>query len=96
MLAAMLAALMSSLTSQYNSCSSVFVIDIWKVARKNASEKEVVVVGRLAGLTLIVLSVLYLPILSVSGIRKKCAFKSVLKFDAFMHKWANPKNSRMS
>ena len=63
MLAAMLAALMSSLTSQYNSSSSIFVIDLWTYFRKKASQFEIVLVGRLFGLVMIGLSILWLPIL---------------------------------
>lgn len=63
MLAAMLAALMSSLTSMFNSMSSVFTMDIWKHIRPKAKEKEVVVIGRLFGVFLIVVSIAWLPIL---------------------------------
>ena len=52
MLAAMLAALMSSLTSIFNSGSTLFTLDLWNLFRKNASEKEVMIVGRL-GITFI-------------------------------------------
>ena len=64
MLAAMLAALMSSLTSQFNSSSSIFVIDLWLYFRKKASQFEVVLVGRLFGLLMIGLSIAWLPILT--------------------------------
>jgi len=63
MLAAMLAALMSSLTSQFNSSSSIFVIDLWLYWRKKASQFEVVLVGRIFGLFMIGLSIGWLPIL---------------------------------
>lgn len=63
MLAAMLAALMSSLTSQFNSSSNIFVIDLWLYARPKASEFEIVLCGRIFGLFMIGLSVLWLPIL---------------------------------
>ncbi len=46
MLAVMLAALMSSLTSIFNSASTIFTMDIWKLIRKNASDLELIVVGR--------------------------------------------------
>ena len=46
MLAAMLAALMSSLTSIFNSGSTLFTLDLWNLFRENASEKEVMIVGR--------------------------------------------------
>lgn len=63
MLAAMLAALMSSLTSQYNSTSSLFTLDIWTYFRPKSSQFEVVLVGRLWGLLMIGFSIAWLPIL---------------------------------
>lgn len=46
MIAVMMAALMSSLTSIFNSSSTIFTIDIWRRIRKNATEMELLVVGR--------------------------------------------------
>ena len=65
MLAAMLAANMSSLTSIYNSISSVFTLDIWKNIRPHANEKEMVIVGRVFGIFLIAVSIGWLPILLI-------------------------------
>lgn len=65
MLAAMLAALMSTLTSHFNSSSSIFTLDIWIHFRKKASQFEVVLVGRLFGLFMIGISVAWLPILQL-------------------------------
>ncbi|XP_013419014.1 sodium/glucose cotransporter 5-like [Lingula anatina] len=62
MLAAMLAALMSSLTSIFNSGSTVFTINVWKKIRKNASEWELMIVGRVFVLVFIGFSVVWLPI----------------------------------
>lgn len=47
MIAVMMAALMSSLTSIFNSSSTLFTMDIWKKYRRGASEKELLLVGRL-------------------------------------------------
>ncbi|XP_037093501.1 sodium/myo-inositol cotransporter 2-like [Pollicipes pollicipes] len=46
MLAVMLAALMSSLTSIFNSASTLFTIDIYTRIRRNATEIEQVIAGR--------------------------------------------------
>ena len=64
MLAALLAALMSSLTSMFNSASAMFTIDIYKLVRPAASEVEEVFVGRIFGGIMIVLSLLWLPVLN--------------------------------
>uniref|UniRef100_A0A8B9PIU6 Solute carrier family 5 member 9 n=1 Tax=Apteryx owenii TaxID=8824 RepID=A0A8B9PIU6_APTOW len=63
MIAVMMAALMSSLTSIFNSSSTLFVIDIWQRIRKKASEQELMIVGRVFILILVVISILWIPII---------------------------------
>lgn len=63
MLAALLAGLMSTLTSVFNSASSVVTLDLWTQFRKKASQAELMVVGRVTVVVLIVVSILWLPIL---------------------------------
>lgn len=63
MLAALLAALVSSLTSIFNSASTVFTMDIWKIVRKGATESELMFVSRLFTMLLIGVSIAWLPIL---------------------------------
>ena len=46
MLAVIFAALMSSLTSIFNSSSTIFTMDIWTRIRKNPSDMELIIVGR--------------------------------------------------
>lgn len=46
MTAVMVAALMSSLTSIFNSASTIFTMDLWNHIRPRASEKELMIVGR--------------------------------------------------
>ena len=46
MIACMLSALMSSLTSIFNSSSTLFTMDIWRRMRQHASETELLIVGR--------------------------------------------------
>uniref|UniRef100_A0A8B9JFF1 Solute carrier family 5 member 9 n=1 Tax=Astyanax mexicanus TaxID=7994 RepID=A0A8B9JFF1_ASTMX len=63
MIAVMMAALMSSLTSIFNSSSTLFTMDIWQRIRRQASERELMVVGRVFILLLVVLSILWIPII---------------------------------
>ena len=49
MMSVMLAALMSDLTSIFNSASTIFTIDIYHVIRKQASVRELMIVGRSVG-----------------------------------------------
>ncbi len=46
MLACMIAALMSSLTSIFNSSSTIFTMDIWQRFRSKAPQWELLIVGR--------------------------------------------------
>uniref|UniRef100_A0A2K5HK95 Sodium/mannose cotransporter SLC5A10 n=1 Tax=Colobus angolensis palliatus TaxID=336983 RepID=A0A2K5HK95_COLAP len=46
MIAVMLAALMSSLTSIFNSSSTLFTMDIWRRLRPRSGERELLLVGR--------------------------------------------------
>lgn len=67
MMAAMIAALMSSLTSTFNSLSSVVTLDVWKKFRKQAKEIELLIVGRITTLVLAVICVLWLPLIQAFG-----------------------------
>uniref|UniRef100_A0A7N8WPD9 Sodium/myo-inositol cotransporter 2 n=1 Tax=Mastacembelus armatus TaxID=205130 RepID=A0A7N8WPD9_9TELE len=66
MMAVMIAALMSSLTSIFNSASTIFTMDLWKSFRSSASEWELMIVGRVFVLVLVVASVLWIPIVQAS------------------------------
>ncbi len=62
-LAGLLAALMSSLSSVFNSCSTLFTIDFYKKWKPKASEKQLVFTGQVATVVLVALSLLWVPIL---------------------------------
>ncbi|NWZ63017.1 SC5A9 protein, partial [Acrocephalus arundinaceus] len=67
MIAVMMAALMSSLTSVFNSSSTLFVIDIWQRVRKQASEQELMIVGRVFIVILVIISILWIPVIQTSN-----------------------------
>jgi SSS family solute:Na+ symporter len=60
----MLAALMSSLSSLFNSSASLFTLDVYKKVRPLATEKQLVFVGRMATLTIVGLGMLWIPIMA--------------------------------
>ncbi|KAM9391608.1 LOW QUALITY PROTEIN: sodium/myo-inositol cotransporter 2 [Pholidichthys leucotaenia] len=66
MMAVMIAALMSSLTSIFNSASTIFTMDLWKCFRSCATEWELMIVGRVFVLVLVVVSVLWIPLIQAS------------------------------
>lgn len=57
----LLAALMSSLSSAFNSSSTLITFDFYKQYKPQASEKELVWVGQLATLVLVIASFLWIP-----------------------------------
>ncbi|CAM1323932.1 SLC5A3 (predicted) [Pycnogonum litorale] len=63
MLAVMLAALMSDLTSIFNSASTLFTMDIWPQFRKNPGTKELLLVGRIFCLVMIAISIVWIPVI---------------------------------
>ncbi|HPA45563.1 MAG TPA: sodium:solute symporter [bacterium] len=60
-IAGLLAAIMSSLASVFNSCSSLITMDIYKKLKANPSERELVLVGRISTGVLVVLGILWVP-----------------------------------
>lgn len=66
--AGLLAALMSSLSSVFNSCSTLFTWDIYKKVNPEASEKKLVLVGQIATLILVLLGLAWIPMMKhISG-----------------------------
>ncbi|MFN3321968.1 MAG: sodium:solute symporter [Bryobacteraceae bacterium] len=61
MVAALLAALMSSLSSVFNSCSTLITIDVYKKLRPEASERKLVLVGRLTTAAIVGMSIAWIP-----------------------------------
>lgn len=67
--AGLLAALMSSLASVFNSCSTLFTVDIYKKIRPNASEKNLVRIGQLATAIVVLIGIVWIPIMqNISGV----------------------------
>lgn len=60
-LAGMLAALMSSLASAFNSCSTLLTWDVYRKLRPGASEQRLVAVGRVTTVALVGLGLLWIP-----------------------------------
>jgi len=63
--AGLLAALMSSLSSVFNSCSTLITWDIYKKMHPGASERRLVWVGRMATGVLVVLGLLWIPFMQI-------------------------------
>ena len=65
----LLAALMSSLASVYNACSTLFTMDIYQKIKPAASNKELVKVGRITTAIVVILGMIWIPLMSkISGV----------------------------
>ena len=63
----LMAALMSSLASVFNSCSTIFTIDIYKKLKPKESEGNLLRVGKLATTIIVILGILWIPIMQKIG-----------------------------
>ncbi|WP_259399667.1 sodium:solute symporter [Pseudoalteromonas sp. SG43-6] len=61
----LVAALMSSLASLFNSSATLFTIDFYKKFKPESSEKHLLKVGRLATVAIVILGLLWIPIMSL-------------------------------
>ena len=61
--AGIIAALMSSLSSLFNSTATLFTLDIYKKIRPMVSEKRLVLIGRFATLGVVILGLMWIPIM---------------------------------
>lgn len=67
--AGLLAALMSSLASVFNSCSTLFTVDVYKKLRPNTPEKKLVRTGQIATVFVVIIGVIWIPIMAnISGV----------------------------
>jgi SSS family solute:Na+ symporter len=65
MAAALLAALMSSLSSVFNSCATLITIDVFKRWRPGSSDARLVMIGHVAVAAMVVLGLLWIPFIDV-------------------------------
>jgi SSS family solute:Na+ symporter len=67
--AGLLAALMSSLASVFNSCSTLFTVDIYKKLHPNEPEEKLLRIGRFATAFVVLLGIAWIPIMqNISGV----------------------------
>jgi SSS family solute:Na+ symporter len=66
--AGLLAALMSSLSSVFNSCSTLITWDIYRKLKPSASERRLVLVGQMATIVLVIFGLAWIPLMKlISG-----------------------------
>jgi SSS family solute:Na+ symporter len=65
MAAALLAALMSSLSSVFNSCATLITVDVFKRWRPSLTDRQMVLIGHASVAALVVLGLLWIPFIDV-------------------------------
>lgn len=65
MLAAMVSSFMSALASSFNSCSTIFTLDVYKEFYPDSSEEQLVRAGRWSTVFVAIFSVLWVPLISI-------------------------------
>ena len=104
LIAAMIAALMSSLASVFNSCATIFTFDVYKKYKTQVpTEKELVWVGRITVVVVALMSCAWLPIIPLLGnqlflwVQKPPSYMAppilCLFFWGSMLKWVNSKGA---
>jgi solute:Na+ symporter, SSS family len=61
--AGLLSALMGSLAGVFNACSTLFTVDLYEKWRPNASQHEIVRMGRIATATMVLIALLWIPVI---------------------------------
>lgn len=67
MMAVMLSALMSSLTSIFNSAGTIFTLDLWTKFRPQASQREEIFVGRIFVVLLAAFGFAWVPVMQITA-----------------------------
>jgi len=60
--AGLLSALMGSLAGVFNACSTLFTVDLYNKLRPNASQHEIVRMGRIATITMVLIAMAWIPV----------------------------------
>lgn len=64
-IASFLSAVMSSLSASFNSIAALYTIDFYKPKHPNASDRTLVLVGRMATITTVVIAILLVPFIKI-------------------------------
>lgn len=82
--AGLLSALMSSLASLFNSCATLFTVDIYDKLRPGRSEKALVRVGRVATVVVVGFGLIWIPVMKVISEKSKGLYDYLQNFQGFL------------
>ena len=81
--AGLLSALMSSLASLFNSCATLFTLDIYSKLKPNQSDKHYVTVGRVATAIVVICGIIWIPIMK--GLAGGGIYKYLQQVQGYKH-----------
>ncbi len=61
--AGLLSALMGSLAGVFNACSTLFTVDLWGKLKPQATQRQLVHMGRIATTTMVIIALLWIPVI---------------------------------
>lgn len=82
--AGLMSALMSSLASLFNSCATLFTIDIYEKLKPGQSEKKLVNVGRIATVVVVGFGLLWIPIMKTIAEKNSGLYVYLQQFQGYL------------
>ncbi|BCX49837.1 solute:sodium symporter family transporter [Haloferula helveola] len=82
--AGLMSALMSSLASLFNSCATLFTVDIYDKLRPGQSETKLVRVGRIATIVVVGFGLIWIPVMKVISEKSKGLYDYLQNFQGFL------------
>jgi SSS family solute:Na+ symporter len=82
--AGLMSALMSSLASLFNSCATLFTVDIYEKLRPGRSETQLVRVGRVATVVVVGFGLLWIPVMNIIAQKSKGLYDYLQNFQGFL------------
>jgi SSS family solute:Na+ symporter len=82
--AGLMSALMSSLASLFNSCATLFTMDIYEKLRPGRSQRELVRVGRTATVVVVGFGLLWIPVMHEVAAKSKGLYDYLQNFQGFL------------
>ncbi|MFT4176748.1 MAG: sodium:solute symporter [Luteolibacter sp.] len=82
--AGLMSALMSSLASLFNSCATLFTVDIYEKLRPGQSQKKLVQVGRVATVVVVIFGLIWIPVMKVISEKSAGLYDYLQNFQGFL------------
>ncbi|MDR1816713.1 MAG: sodium:solute symporter [Puniceicoccales bacterium] len=82
--AGLLSALMSSLASLFNSCATLFTVDVYAKLNPNRPQAELVRVGRMATLVVVAFGLIWIPVMKIVSEQSAGLYDYLQNFQGFL------------